>query len=239
MFEGRFNVVTVCDWHVPFESPSALAAAFAFCAKVQPQIIIIHETHDFYSLSRFSKDPKRIDSLQEELDRVSAYLHILRRECPNSRMILLRSNHLDRLKRYLWNHAPALSSLRALKVEELLCLDDHMIEYMDAFIYKNFLFKHGDLVSVGAGMTARRELAREGMSGASGHTHRLGQIYKRNRSGEYTWIESGCLCDLEPEWINGTADWNQGVSLVSFAGSDRKTYQAFLLPIIDGEILGG
>ena len=236
MFEKRYNVVTLCDWHVPFQDPTAIAAAFVFCKTVQPDIIILHELHDFYSISRFSKDPARIDSLQEELDSVNAYLTILRRECPTARIILLKSNHLDRLKRYLWNHAPALNSLRALQLEELLELDKHRIEYMDVFTYQNFLWKHGDLVSVDSGMTARRELAREGMSGCSGHTHRLGQIYKRNRSGEYTWIESGCLCDLEPEWVDGITDWKHGISIVSFMGPGRKTYFAAGLPIIDGEI---
>jgi hypothetical protein len=106
---------------------------------------------------------------------------------------------------------------------------------MDTFIYRDFLFKHGNLISKDAGMTARRELQSEGMSGASGHSHRLAQIYLRDRSGEYTWIESGCLCDLNPEWMDSTANWKHGLSIVSFK-QDSDTYFATPIPIIDGKI---
>jgi hypothetical protein len=147
----------------------------------------------------------------------------------------LKSNHLDRLRRYLWAHAQALAGLDALAIPELLHLRDHNIEYMDFYIHKNFLFKHGNLVSKEAGMTARRELAAEGMSGVSGHTHRLAQIYARERGGKYTWIENGCLCTLDPDWMDNVANWQHGISIVSFE-PNSDNYFAIPLPIIDGKI---
>jgi hypothetical protein len=217
--DATVRIVTLCDWHVPFEDRQAIRQALNFCEDMQPEIVTVHEIHDFYSLSRFDKDPSRIDSLQAELDQVVRYLQDLRAACPGSRIILLKSNHLDRLKRYLWAQAQALSSLRALEIPTLLGLDRAGIEYMDHFIYNNFLFKHGNLVSKDAGMTARRELQTEGMSGVSGHTHRLAAIYHRDRTGEYCWLESGCLCDLQPEYMDGRiANWKHGFSVVEFEG---------------------
>lgn len=233
-FDNKFNIITLSDWHIPYHDVEAINAALEFTKKIQPQILIIHEMHDFYSLSRFDKDPERIDGLQYELYHVSDYLRILRETCPDSRIILLKSNHLDRLRRYLWSHAPELAGLDALAVPALLNLDRYKIKYMDFFVYRNFVFKHGNLVSKEAGMTARRELAAEGMSGVSGHTHRLAQIYARERGGKYTWIENGCLCDLEPDWVDGITNWQHGLSIVSFDKDD--SYFAIPLPIINGRI---
>ena len=237
MFDGRYNIVVLCDWHCPYEDEAALGAAFDFCGRVQPDIVVLHELHDFYAISKFCKDPSRLNTLQMELDVVDLYLRRLRRTCPKARIILLRSNHSDRLRRYLWSTAPALSCLRSLKLEELLRLDKYQVEYMDYFIYQDFLFKHGDLISMDSGMTARRELAREGMSGCSGHTHRLGQVYRHLRGGDYTWMECGCLCLLDPDWYTGIPNWQLGLGIVSFAGPGRKTFFASTIPVIDGEVL--
>jgi hypothetical protein len=43
-------------------------------------------------------------------------------------------------------------------------------------------------------------------------------------------------CQIEPESIGGTGNWQQGFSLVSFAAADRKTYWATTIPIIDYEV---
>jgi hypothetical protein len=235
-FYGKFNIVSLSDWHVPFEDGPAVQAALNFIKIIQPQIIIIHELHDFYALSRFDKNPARIDNLQSELDKAAEYLQEVRRICPHSRIILLKSNHLDRLRRYLWSKAQGLCSLRALELETLLELDKLKIDYMDSYIYGGIIFKHGNLVSVDAGMTARRELQAEGLSGVSGHTHRLAQIYRRERAGTFMWIENGCLCDLQPEYIEGVSNWQHGLSIVSFE-KDRDAYFAIPIPIVDGKIL--
>jgi hypothetical protein len=235
-FADKFNIVTLCDWHVPFMSEEAINAAFEFCNSIQPNIIILHELHDFYLLSKFNKDPSRKDTLQDEIDMVDNYLYQLRALCPDAKMILLESNHLDRLRRYLWSVAPALNSIRALEIESLLNLNTYDIEYMDHFVYRNFLFKHGNLVSKESGMSARRELAAEGLSGASGHTHRLSSVYRRDRSGEYIWLESGCLCSLDPIWVMGIANWQNGLSIVSFDNKESDRYFATVLPIIDGRV---
>jgi len=233
-FTDRFNIISLTDWHVPYQDKKAVQAAMDFCEEVQPNVLILHELHDFYSLSRFDKDPSRIDSLQAELDEVAGCLDELRAACPVARMILLKSNHLDRLKKYIWAHAQALSPLRTLQIPAILGLDQFDIEYMDHFIYNNFIFKHGDLVSKDAGMTARREMQAEGMSGVSGDTHRLGIVYHRTREASRVWIESGCLCSLDAEYLDGRVpNWQHGISMVSFYDS---SYFAVPLAIDNGNV---
>lgn len=232
-------VVALHDWHVPYHDKAALSCAFNFCEQTQPVYIILHECHDFYALSRFSKDPARKNELQYEIDLVGEYLRDLRKRCPRSKMILLKANHTDRLQRYLWNEAPALSSLRSLKIEEVMGLAALGIEYKPYFEYKGFLWKHGSVVRQDSAYTAKAELLREGMSGASGHTHRLGAHYRTVRGGKYCWIEGGCLCDLNPEYMDeNVANWQTGISVVNFEANGNQ-YFARPVPIIDGKMLWG
>lgn len=231
----RYNIVKLNDWHIPFHDHVAITAAFQFCQRIQPNVIVIDEVHDFYQLSRFNKDPNRKDSLQDELDTASAYMSDLRRRCPQSRIIMLQSNHLDRLRKYLWREANGLASLRSLKLEALLCLEPLGVELKNVHTERDYLWKHGDIVRKHAGYTARAEFEREGMSGASGHTHRIGAHYITRRGGEYMWMECGCLCLLDAEYIDGIANWQQGIGLTSFE-PDGNHYFATPLPIIDGAI---
>ena len=238
-----YSIVTLCDWHVPYQDDRALNVAFEFCLTLQPAVIIVHEAHDFYSLSKFDKDPERKLMLQDEINEVGKRLFDLSRRCEDSRIILLKANHTDRLQKFLWSRAPELSKLDALRMEELLGLPDLGIEYKEFFIHKtpdprgNFLFKHGDLVRQHSGYTAKGELDKEGMSGMSGHTHRLGAHYSRKRGGFYVWVEAGCLCDLNPGYIKGTANWQHGIGVVSYKETGH--FIAEPVPIIDYELVWG
>ena len=214
--DNNFNIVTMSDWHVPFEDKNAIKIAMDAIQKIQPNIIIIHEIHDFYTLSRFDKNPARKDDLQNEIDGVQRYFDDIHNICPDTRLILLDSNHLDRLRRYLWGTATALQSLRSLQIPELLDLKLHNIEYMEDFIYNGVLFKHGEIVCQGSGATALRELQKENMNGVSGHTHRQAIVYRRDHNSNLFWMESGCLCTLRPEYIKGLPNWQSGISVVTW-----------------------
>ena len=238
-----FTIVTLCDWHVPFHGPKAIHVAFEFCRQIQPQIIIVHEAHDFYSLSRFDKNPERRLQLQDEINTVKDYLGWLKEICPNSRIIVLRANHTDRLQKFLWSKAEELSNLECLQLEELLGFKQMGIDYLDYYIHKSgdprgdYLFKHGDIVRQHSAYTAKGEMEREGMSGMSGHTHRLGTHYSRKRGGFYVWIEAGCLCDLNPGYIKGTANWQHGIGVVTYKETGHFISEP--IPIIDYELVWG
>lgn len=235
---SMINVVSLTDWHVPYHDEKAVSCALKFCEVVQPDIIVMHEVHDFYELSRFSQDPMRKETLQDELDIATKYFRRLRKLCPESRIMLLESNHLDRLRRFLWTEGRPLASLRALKLETLLELDRHDIELRENFNYKGVLFKHGDIVRQQSAYTAKGEFEREGCAGVTGHTHRLGSFFVRKRGGSYAWVESGCLCELEPEYVNGVANWQHGITLVTFE-RDGSQYYMQPIPIIKGQMIYG
>ena len=234
----RIRVVCLTDWHVPYEDPKVIELMIDWCRSEQPEIIVMHELHDFYELSKFDKDPERELDLQDEIDRVNGYMRQLRKACPKSRLILVNSNHLNRLKKFLWREAPALNSLRALKLDKLLELSTYQIEYKKYFEFKGVLFKHGDLVRKFSSYTAKGEFEKENVSGSSGHTHRLGMYFHTVRGGAHVWVECGCGCKLNPEYIDGVPNWQNGFAVFTFEQKGRHFYPA-VVPIINHQIFWG
>lgn len=226
------------DFHVPYEDSVVIDLMLDWCKLVQPEIIILHEIHDFYELSRFDKNPARKESLQKEIDEANDYIFKFRKVCPKSRIILLESNHLDRLRKYLWRKAPELDSLRCLQLDKLLELEKLNIELKPFFMFKGVLFKHGDIVRKFSSYTAKGEFEREGVSGASGHSHRLGMYFHRVRGGAYVWVEGGCGCKLTAEYVDGITNWQNGFSYFSFE-EKGKHFTPHVVPIINHQLAWG
>jgi len=65
-------------------------------------------------------------------------------------------------------------------------------------------------------------------------TFRLGIVYHRTREASRVWIESGCLCSLDAEYLDGRVpNWQHGISMVSFYDS---SYFAVPLAIDNGNV---
>jgi hypothetical protein len=126
----------------------------------------------------------------------------------------LGGNHEDRWRRVQWQF-PALQGM-------LMDFDEafHMTDY--GFKWKPYggilqlgkLFvTHGSIVSKHSGQTARAHFDKYGNSVLVGHTHRLGVFYRTNSRGMHAAYENGCLCRLNPEYVQAP-DWQQGLSVV-------------------------
>jgi len=229
------TIVRLCDAHIPYHDEKVLNLALNITKSLRPAIVIIDEWIDFYSLSRFDKDPKRKLQLQDDIDLTRHWLAKLRKTMPKVKIIMIESNHDRRLRKYLQSKAEELSGLRCLRLEELLELPKLGIEYRQNFFFRGVLFKHGSIVRNQSGYTAKGEREKEGTSGNSGHTHRMGSHFKTLRGGKYIWTEGGCLCDPDKsEYIDGTADWQQGISGFDFVKGGKRFYPV-LIPIIDNQ----
>ena len=204
----------ISDIHIPYEDKESVRGVLNFIYKLKPEYLILGgDLMDFYELSRFDKSPERRGTLQLEIDRCRAYLQEMRKNLPKTKMIFIEGNHENRLKRWLVSN-PDVHSLRSLSVSSLLGLEELDIEYMDEFIYKNFLFKHGNFITR---YTANKELVHEGMSGLSGHTHKMQVAYQTDRISTKGWWVNGHLCDPnQAHYGPKRKDWQQGFTLVSF-----------------------
>ena len=225
--------VAVGDIHFPFEDKKAIKAFLNFIKTHEVDtIIMMGDILDMYDVSSFDKDPSRINSLQKELNKANKFFAQLREVKPNANIEFLEGNHCYRLKRYLMKH-PELFSLDALKLPNLLRLGEHNIRYhQKAFKLGNLKFTHGSVVRKFSSYTAHAELDKNDCSGCSAHVHRLGVCYRQTPSRYLAWFESGCLCDIHPEYVDNP-DWQQGFL---YGYVEKDSFAVTPVPIVDGKV---
>ncbi len=228
------------DFHKPFEDKNAISVAEKLIKDIQPDYIHdLGDIIDFYAISKFDKKPWLVANMQSELDLVAAMFKYHATIFNRSKIIYHLGNHEDRLRRYLWSIAKELSQLRCLELPSLLNLKElgiDVIDYEDGVLINDlFLAVHGNIVRKNSGYTARGMMEKHGGSGIAGHSHRLGSHYKRDRFGEYGWWENGCLCDLDPDYVQ-QPDWQQGISVAEFLNGRFFVEQ---IPIIKGKCVYG
>lgn len=206
----RQRFIAIGDIHFPYQNDNAISYVFSFIQKFKPRLIfLLGDIIDCYSLSRFDKDPSRILSLQKEFDLANSFIRKLKEICPYTRIVYIEGNHERRFQKYLNNH-PEISSLRSLTVPTMLGLDTLGIDYVKEYHFGDIVLTHGEVVRKYSGQSARAELERNDYSGISGHTHRLSLIHKTTPYRFLQWAEAGCLCNLNPDYIEGVPDWQNG-----------------------------
>lgn len=237
----KYERVVVCsDLHVPYHDEECLSAFLSFCKFFKPHKVFINgDLIDFYAISRFTKDPKRELELQEEIDESVSVLKQIRKVNPNADIHFIKGNHCARLQKYLWSEAKALSGLRSLTVPGLLQLGTLKIKYYEngRMDYHGLLIKHGSVIRKFSGYTAKAEVEKNGKSGISGHTHRLGLYFQNNAGQEIVWAEGGCMCKLDAEYLEGEVpNWQQGW-LVGHFKNNSPRYNLTLIPFIHGKAM--
>lgn len=227
MSKGKKTTKTVfiSDVHYPFEDEAALHAVYDLIEDLQPEeVVLIGDLVDFYDVSRFSKDPKRIGNLQVEINEAKSGLKRLREIVPDSKIYYIEGNHERRLEKYLMEN-PELASLDALSVENLLGLKELDIDYYplgrDLKLGKYWII-HGDEDSGGklsqySAGSAKATTEKFGTSIIMGHSHRLGSFYKTLYDGEILEAyEIGCL-STDLDYIHN-ANWQRGIGLMERNG---------------------
>jgi len=235
------SVVFLSDLHIPYQDTEAVASALRFIRKYKPDRVVINgDVADFFQLSRFNTQHQRLDSLQRELDEANAFRVSLRKAAPNTFIDETEGNHDSRIKTYVANNARALVSLSVLEPESLFRYRDLEITAHPGagfLLRKNFLVKHGTLIRQDAGASAKAEFNQAGVSGVSGHTHRLAKYIKAGYTHR-EWSEQGCLCQLNPDYVVGAPNWVQGIAVGEFS-TKTDSFSVELLQIIDGKIRYG
>ena len=229
---GSKTILNVNDAHCPFQDDATLDLIISFASGLQPDYINFKgDWADWYQISKFNKDPKRITHLQDDLDIAKDRLKRFRDACPDSKLIYELGNHDDRLRKYLWMKAPELSSLRGTDIRELLGFGELEIDCIpsECLLEINGIFQseHGEVVSKHSGWTAKAMFEKRGGSGICGHSHRGGSYFKHD-SDYFGWWENFCTCTLNPQWTKNP-NWMQGFSLVHFI---EKRFYVEQIPII-------
>lgn len=260
------NVMVLADLQIPYHDVKALDAVYDYMAVLRPDVtVFLGDILDFpYLTTKFLRahtDPKQIVD-----DLAAARYYIDRARSLSGRVVFVEGNHEARLRNFVLERANALEGLvapgEALDLATLLECQlspysaerelfiptvDYYGPYGSAYIHHSFVFKHGDYANQYAAM---KELAMEGSSGMSGHTHRFQQAAKTDRGGAHAWWSIGCLCyttspNMPPgvhEGQNRLRDWQQGFAVVRFgtAGSPtdpRSLFAVHPVIIVDGQFI--
>lgn len=193
------------DLHAPLHHEAAWELFLAVIDKVKPEGVTLGgDVLDLAQISRFVKKPSAMRQLQTDLD--WAREHVFARinaVAPDATRTMVLGNHEgERWERYLWERCPEIAELRCLRMEVLLGLDELGWQFEpDGYelIPGVFVIEHGDrhtnALGGGSAMSARKEMIDQGISGCSGHTHRLGAFWRLDNAGYRVWYEGGCLCD--------------------------------------------
>jgi UDP-2,3-diacylglucosamine pyrophosphatase LpxH len=239
--------LVLSDQHIPYHAKRINDLILEeFIPEFKPDYIdLLGDMIDFWQISKFRKDPARKNDIQKDIDTAVEYLTKLREVAPQAEIILHYGNHLGRLRKYIWDRAAEISSLRSLNLKWLLDCDKlhlKVIEQEEGYdIRGKLVLTHGTLISQDSAMTAKRNLQRYGQSIICGHTHRLGSTYKTDLRGTIGAWENGCLCnlDLVHEWGAELANWQQGFSIVFYNECKDKRFLVQQIPIIQETFMVG
>ena len=224
--------VVMGDIQIPFQARRVLDLVLDFIDDLKPHGVVLNgDVVDCYSLSTFQKDPLRRAGLAREIRESSILLARLARH--TKERWWLGGNHEDRLRRVLWEN-PEFAAVRALQFPELFRATEHGFRwkpYGGVLWLGKLLVTHGSLVLKHSGWTGRAHFDKYGNSVLVGHTHRLGVYYRTNAKGVHAAWENGCLCRLDPEYVQ-FPDWQQGFSVVHVG--ERGFFNVQQIPILPG-----
>lgn len=227
----RVPVAIIPDIHCPFQDMRAIELACKIIEEVKPvALVYLGDNVDWSQISKFDRDPHRVTLTAHEVHEWKKVDQMFWSACGDEiRRYYLLGNHEMRLRRYHCWH-PELVGFPGMQFDAILGLDEDFNSIPGLQIVEKeinwrdrFLFKHGSVVRKWGSYTAKAELEKERISGISGHTHRAAQYTETNRGRAKVWTESGCLCDLDPSYMDNP-NWQQAISIGWFNGDGKNDY---------------
>ncbi len=231
----------VPDIQCPLEDRRALAVmADLITDRGWTEVLCVGDEIDNTEISQWARGNKlefagKLDAARERTIQILTDLKVKH---------LSRSNHTQRIEDYVSKHAPGLSSLPELKIENFLRLDSIGVTFHRKpyeFI-PGWILCHGDegTLSQIPTRTAMGLVNKFGKSVVCGHTHRAGIAHHTHSSGgrvtRTLWgMEVGHAMDLSKAGYldGGSANWCQSMGLVVKDGND---VYPFLIPIKNGRL---
>jgi predicted phosphodiesterase len=206
------TAVILGDLHAPHYDWAAFSVALQITAAIGPDSVVLNgDIIDNYQVSSYDRDPRRMTEFEADLKSARSCLQQVRGRAPDASIYFTEGNHEKRLTTFKWRN-PAVSSLAALTVPSLLGLKELGIDWIpdsQKLFFGSWMVMHGNKVAPKGGYTGHRMIERYGKSGVSGHVHRLARVSRKYYDRSMTWIEGGCLCSLEMEYLE-CPDWEHG-----------------------------
>lgn len=239
------RIVVISDLQIPYHLPSAVGALLGFIKRIKPDALAcVGDEADLPMVSRYDEGYRGEYSpaIQSDLDSTRSVLAAFRGALGGDKPFhLVRSNHTDRLERYIERKAPAIAALRGIKYQDLVGLKELGITWHEkmAEIAPNVLLAHGDEGSLSqtAGMTGARLMDATGKSIVCGHTHRQGLVWSskgfNGRVEARFALEVGHLMDMNKAAYlkpRGAANWQLGFGILEVTGKHVTPYAVPMRP---------
>lgn len=189
--------------------------------------------------------------LQRDLERIHEFFKDLRRRCPKAKIYWIFGNHDHRLQVFVEENKPQLAGVRCpggkgdyLSLDEMAKVSDFGVEIVysgkneSSMTYGKLLIGHFYTVSSRSGATARGLINKKHKSLLQPHVHRMGSCFKTLNDGTVlVGVEMGCLCRLDPDWMENP-NWQQGFVIIHKKKSGNR-FHVQPIQIIDGAFLVG
>lgn len=227
------TVLIVSDIQAPYHDRKALDNLISFAKDFKPDVLVnVGDDVDGPEISQWHKGSalEYGSTLQTSFDIITGIHGRFREAVGDVPYHLSRSNHGDRLQKYVKQYSPALASLRSLDLAELAGYSAAGIEYHKApfSIAPGWVCAHGDEGNMSqiAGRTAGLLSQRWGVSVACGHTHRAGLVptslgYGGSITTTLWGLEVGHLMALDQaSYLKaGHANWQAAFGLLRINGT--------------------
>ena len=230
--------------HIPYEDPKAVEATMNFLKFWKPDKLILNgDILDMYAISKHSKDPLRALNLQDEIDEGRDFLHDIRKLVGSGCDIVYNlGNHEARWARYLREEKTHLYRVDDFQYKNVMRLDQENIFFNEGRDGRyarvrlgEVMVGHFEVLRSHSAYTAKALVDTLGCSVVAHHSHRMGTYEKVTPYTRLLGQEGGCLCTLEPEYLE-SPNWSQGFVIMQKC-EDKPRYQIEPIRIVGGDIL--
>ena len=234
------KALILCDVHIPYYDKVAFTEALKFGQDKGCDTVILNgDFVDFYSISKWQKDPRKRD-FPGELAQCIETLDIIRDLFPDAKIILKEGNHEERYFRFLCLKAPELLGVPEYEIDKILNLD-----MLDVQLVKDKKpMKLGKLYVIhghefGQSTFSPVNFARTLFLKAkdyclAGHAHQVSEHSTKGISGDPVVCWSvGHLGDPHPDY-RPLNEWGHGFAIVTNMGGDE--FRVDNKKIINGKV---
>jgi predicted phosphodiesterase len=218
---GPANALILSDIHIPYHDKAPLVATLNYGRKNGADTIILNgDTADFFSVSKWEKDPRK-RKLKEEIETVRMFLVELRKLFPKARIIFKDGNHEERWTSYLYCKAPEIVDMPEFELPEVLKFKDAGIEdyVTDKRCIRlgnlNVIHGHEYRFAISNPVNPARGLFLRAKAHAlCAHFHQKSEHSEKNVEQKTiaTW-STGCLCGMHPDYAPYN-NWSHGFAMV-------------------------
>ena len=225
-FPDHKRTLLISDLHIPYHESDAIEEAIKAGEKAEVDSIIINgDLVDLYKCSNFTKDPTRVNII-DELETVEKFFDWLKERLPKAKVYYKFGNHEERYETFLKAKAPELFGDSFYELANRFKLEQRGITYIKG----KALIKYGSLNIIhghefGRAVfnpvnPARGAFLRGKANIIQGHNHQTSEHHENNLNGDQIACWSlGCLCELKPEYMPfAYTRWNWGYALLEKNG---------------------